>query len=649
MRPPIIQLRDSLDPQILGGGDGLKIAFGISWDDTKKGSVAAALLCALLALTLVTPAQMQASATAANDLVSVIVRELPGAGDQAEEAVAELNGSVGMHIDLIDGFVAELPRAALPLLEQAPTVRSVSLDRPIKMLQTAWDPATDSGSWSNVAASVKARDFYQDGFRGQGVDIAMIDTGALPVDGLQGPKVYLGPDLTQEGLNPYLHGLDTYGHGTHIAGIIAGKANSTGTLTKESSAGFHGIAPDSRLVSVKVAGSSGATDVSQVIAAIDWVVKNRNANGLNIKVLNLSFGTDSTQDYRVDPLSFAAEAAWHSGITVVVAAGNQGFGDTRLNNPAINPYVIAVGASDTKGTYDTADDVVPDWSARGDGTRNPDLVAPGKSSVSLRAPGATVDNENPSARVADKFFRGSGTSQAAAVVSGAAALVINQRPGITPDQVKALLKGTARPLPVADPVSQGAGTLDLKNAARTATPTAVQTWARSNGLGSLDASRGSLHLERDGVVLSGEQDIFGQPWDGAAWANGSGWSGSGWSGSGWSGSGWSGSGWSGSGWSDMYWAGSGWSGSGWSGSGWSGSGWSGSGWSGSGWSGSGWSGSGWSGSGWSGSGWSGSGWSGSGWSGSGWSGSGWSGSGWSGSGWSGSGWSGSGWSGSGWS
>jgi subtilisin family serine protease len=629
----------------------VRIAFGISWNDTKKGQLVSALLCSFLVLTLASPTQMQASATAASELVSIIVREAPGSGSAAEQAVAELNGSVGLQLDVIDGFVAELPRAALPLLEQNDDVLSVSINRPVKMLSTSttFDARTDRGSWSNVAAAVKAKDYWQDGFRGQGVDIALIDTGVVPVDGLQGPKVYLGPDLTMEGLNPHLHGLDTYGHGTHMAGIIAGKANGTPTVTRENPDYFHGIAPDARLVSVKVAGASGATDVSQIIAAIDWVIKNRNKNGLNIKVLNLSFGTDSTQDYRVDPMSYAAEAAWHAGITVVAAAGNHGFGDTRLNNPAYNPYLIAVGASDTNGTYDTDDDIVPEWSARGDGTRNPDFVAPGKSSVSLRAPGSTIDNEFPGGRASDKYFRGSGTSQAAAVVAGAAALVVNERPGITPDQVKALLKGTARHLPIADPVRQGAGSLDLKTARRTTTPAAVQTWDRSTGLGSLDAARGSLRIERDGVVLTGEQDIFGQAWDGAAWANGTGWSGTGWSGTGWSGTGWSGTGWSGTGWSDMFWNGTGWSGTGWSGTGWSGTGWSGTGWSGTGWSGTGWSGTGWSGTGWSGTGWSGTGWSGTGWSGTGWSGTGWSGTGWSGTGWSGTGWSGTGWSGTGWS
>ena len=162
------------------------------------------------------------------------------------------------------------------------------------------------------------------------------------------------------------------------------------------------------------------TDVSQVLAAIDWVVQHRQDHGLNIRVLNLAFGTDGAQDYRLDPLAFAVEVAWRKGIAVVVAAGNGGAAAGRLNNPAYDPFVIAVGAVDGNGTSTMADDVVPSWSSSGDGVRNPDLVAPGKSLVSLRVPGSHIDRTfGATARVGKtRFFRGTGTSQAAAFVSG---------------------------------------------------------------------------------------------------------------------------------------------------------------------------------------------------------------------------------------
>jgi serine protease AprX len=262
---------------------------------------------------------------------------------------------------------------------------------------------------------------WQKGWTGKGVDVALIDSGVAPVEGLA-MNVINGPDLSFESQASNLTDIDTYGHGTHLAGLIAGRDSSIrpGREDEDVDNAFVGAAPGARIVSVKVAASDGATDVSQVIAAIDWVVEHRNTEGLNIRVLNLSFGTDSTQDYRLDPLAYAAEVAWFHGIVVVVSAGNAGLSTTRLNDPAYDPYVIAVGADDTKGTDDAKDDTIPSWESRGNSERSPDVVAPGKSIVSLRDPGSFVDTQNPTARLGgSRFFKGSGSSQAAAIVSGA--------------------------------------------------------------------------------------------------------------------------------------------------------------------------------------------------------------------------------------
>ena len=213
-----------------------------------------------------------------------------------------------------------------------------------------------------------------------------------------------------------------------MSSIIAGRDSATTGTGSGDSSNFVGMAPDARIVSIKVADAKGQTDVSQAIAAIDWVVQNRNKNGLNIRVLNMSFGTDGVQDYVLDPLAYAAEQAWHKGIVVVVAVGNEGFGTGKVNNPAYNPFLIAVGSNNANGTATTADDVVSAFSNDGDGTRNPDLVAPGERCVGLRSAGSYLDTTYPAARIGDRLFRGSGTSQAAAVVSGAAALLIQQRP-----------------------------------------------------------------------------------------------------------------------------------------------------------------------------------------------------------------------------
>ncbi|MCB9371696.1 MAG: S8 family serine peptidase [Microthrixaceae bacterium] len=223
-----------------------------------------------------------------------------------------------------------------------------------------------------------------------------------------------------------------------------------------------------------------------------------------------------------------------------MAAGNSG---GPLADPALDPYVLAVGAADLQDPRDRNDDVVAPFSAVGSPERGVDLVAPGVSVLGLRVPGSTIDVGNPAAVVADRFFRGSGTSQAAAVVAGAAAQLLSQRPELTPDQVKALLTGTARPL--ADPTApgQGAGLLDLRAALRAPTPNADQDHPVSTGTGSLELARGGEHLvAADGTTLEGEFDLQGAAWKPTVWAPlasaGAAWTGGIWNGNVWAGDGW---------------------------------------------------------------------------------------------------------------
>jgi subtilisin family serine protease len=486
---------------------------------------------------------------------------------------------------------------------------------------SGYDPASDMNSMYNTTQYVGATAFWDAGYTGAGVDVALIDTGVSPVEGLTTPgKVVNGPDLSFESQSDSLRYLDTNGHGTFMAGLIAGKDSTlTAPYSQAPASTYRGVAPDARIVSLKVGVADGGVDVSQVIAAIDWVVQHRRDNGLNIRVLNLSYGTNSTQPYEVDPLAFAVEQAWKQGIFVVAATGNSGYvaKTGTLTNPAYDPKIFAVGASDSMDTAAIADDTVPAFSSTGSNDRTPDVVAPGTHIVGLRVPGSYVDqNYAATGFVSDRFFRGSGTSASAAVASGEAALVIQQRPSITPNQLKKLFLASAQGLASLSTRRAGAGVVDMRTALTMPTYPAPAKWntiAWSTGTGSLESARGSDHLSADGIVLNGEQDIFGHPFSAPAMAvleaTGSSWSDGIWNGSTWSGSSWSESGWSGSSWSGMRWNGSTWSGSSWSGSSWSGMRWGGSSWSGSSWSGSSWSGSSWSGSSWSGSSWSESGWS----------------------------------------
>jgi serine protease AprX len=577
---------------------------GISWDDRKRRTVSA--MVAAVAVLLSTGA-LTTAVHASPHLVSVIVRAQPGEGAAADQQVTSLGGHIQQHISLINAVVAEVPADAVPELNASTAVAQVTLNAPVQLLGSSYglpgsqyNPVADVNSMYNIEQMDGAHAYWNAGYTGQGVGVALIDSGVSPVNGLSTPgKVVNGPDLSFESQYPSLEYLDTFGHGTHMAGIIAGRDSAATSVNSSDTTHFLGMAPNAQIVNVKVADATGQTDVSQVLAAIDWVVQHQNDNGMNIGVLNLSYGTDSPQSYVLDPLAYAAEQAWLHGIVVVVAAGNQGDDSNGLDDPAIDPYVIAVGASNTNNTTSVRYHFPAGFTSEGDGTRNPDLSAPGVHVVSLRDPGSFVDDQfGAGATVSNRFFLGSGTSQAAAVVSGAAALLLSQRPGLTPDQVKALLVGHTHSM--YGPTSlKGSGELNLGAVLNAATPNVTQTWPTSSGTGSLEASRGSQHVvDANGNALTGEQDIFGNAvstsvlasseanaaaWDGGTF-NGSSWSGSSWSGSSWSGASWSGASWSGASWSGASWSGASWSGASWSGASWSGASWSGASWSSSNWS-----------------------------------------------------------------
>ncbi len=424
---------------------------------------------------------------------------------------------------------------------------------------------------------------------GAGVGVAMIDTGVAPVPGLPPARLVNGPDLSFESQDADLRYLDTYGHGTHLAGIIVGNDTASGTV---------GLAPQAKLTSLKLGTATGAVDVTQVIAAVDWVVQHKDDDRNNpIRVLNLAYGSGGTPTAANDPLQFAVERAWLNGIVVVTSAGNAGNGSASLTNPAMDPYVISVGAAATKGTLTTADDDVSAFTNLAGTGKQPDLLAPGESIVSLRDPGSFIDVTYPGARVGETLFRGSGTSQAAAVTSAAVALLLQSRPTLTPDQVKSVLKqGTAL-------TAGKAGSLKLTElnltAALGATPpkTAAQYWKQSSGTGVLDGARGKSRVVDGSVSLSGERTIFGAfksapwavaamkrtAWSGGVWMGvrmaGDGWTGTSFASRTWAPATWSGGPWAGGSWIDPAWQGRFWAGRFWAAGSWQGRFWASEDWS----------------------------------------------------------------------
>jgi serine protease AprX len=430
----------------------------------------------------------------------------------------------------------------------------------------------DPGSLYTVEKAIDARavwgkkDKLGRNITGQGVGVAVLDSGVTRVPGLDGSgKVTYGPDLSVEG-NGTLADQDTFGHGTFMANIIAGRAatNPSKDLSSAPANVQLGVAPDASLLALKLATTDGGTDVSQVIAALDWVTQHPvMPDGTRVRVINLSYGTNSNQVYTADPLAAAAENAWKHGIVVVTSAGNDG-NTAPVTDPADDPYVLAVGAADSNDRIDgwSGDHAtVASFSAGGSGVRGPDLLAPGTSLVSSRDPGSYIDSNNPQGRVSgdtsNRLFRGSGTSQAAAVVSGAASLLLQAFPTLTPDQVKYALVSSADTLRSAPNSSvAGAGMIDLNGAFDVASQiafvdkfapalvaSAVQHFPASTGQGSLDAARGdSALVDADGNPITGEVDVQGQPWDPAAWwaatSTLTAWDGGSWLGETWTGDGW---------------------------------------------------------------------------------------------------------------
>ncbi len=421
----------------------------------------------------------------------------------------------------------------------------------------ASDAAVDRtpGSMYSVVDQINARQLWQAGVTGAGVNVAIIDTGVAPVPALTDPgKVVAAVDFSAERGDPALAGIDGYGHGTHLAGIIAGR-----------DADFLGVAPDAGIVSVKVGDRTGAVSAQQMLAAVDWVVAN--ADRLDIDVLTIAFDSGDPSTPGADPLAAALDRAWDAGIIVVTAAGNSGADANGLDSPASDPNLIAVGG------VEATDDgfAVPDWASSGDGARNPDLAAPGAHIRSLRAPGSVADVDHPEGFVDDARFLGSGSSQAAAVTSGAAALLLSAHPELSPDQLKRALVDSAAPVGASETIV-GAGVLDIA-AAFDAIPAEATSPAAA--------------------AAPGRTARVGEPsWNGSSWT-GSSWTGSSWTGSSWTGMSWTGSSWTGSSWTGSSWTGSSWTGSSWTGSSWTGSSWTGSSWTGSSWTGSSWTGSSW--------------------------------------------------------
>ncbi len=361
---------------------------------------------------------------------------------RARALVRRHHGRVTDRLPAINGLAIKLPARQARVLRGTKQVLNVTLDTRVR------STGVDGGSLATTyPRTVGADKLWAAGITGKGIGVAVIDSGlsgSLPdFKDADGSSRVTGNVIASSGAT---RPGDDVGHGTHVAGIIAG--NSFNRAASDPAHGAYvGIAPEANLVAIKVADNHGDSTIVDVIGALQFVVDHKRE--LNIRVVNLSVSSDTPASYLDDPLDAAVEFAWHSGIVVVVAAGNRGDAPDAVRYPPTNdPFVISVGATDEGGTADRGDDVTAAFSSRGltqDGVAKPEVLAPGAHIVAPMAMGSAFRKLCSECFVGGEYFRIGGTSMAAPVVAGAAALLLQARPDLNPDQVKALLTTRAGP------------------------------------------------------------------------------------------------------------------------------------------------------------------------------------------------------------
>ncbi len=524
----------------------------------RRAAAVAAVLAALVGTSL---ASVPAASASQGETVIVTANGLLS----PVTAVLGVGGTVLTQFHLINGVVASIPTTVESLLAALPGI-TVTPDASVSVQSTteSTGPHTPSDAFLTQTG---AGQLAAAGDTGQGVTVAVLDTGIDPLPDFAG-RLIGGVDLTNAN-NPYQ---DSFGHGTFVAGLIAGNGAS-------SNGQYSGEAPGANLVSIKVAGADGTTHLGTLISGLQWAVDHQSTYGIN--VLNISLGFQPTKSTVSNPLDQAVEAVWNAGITVVVSAGNAGPFNGTILSPGDDPLVITVGALDDMGGTSVSADEMNDFSSAGptspDGWIKPDLVTSGRSVVSLAAPDSTIYNNHPSARIGTANFVGSGTSFSAAITSGAAALVLAANPGLSPNQVKARLLANTSPGPVGNPFVDGHGALDALAAA-------------TSGPLSFNQSTAGLRPPEYGTTVSLSPTSPVNTWNTALWSGISpappgnwSWNGTGWNGSNWNGwvvvgRAWNDGGWNGAAWNGGNWAGSAWDGTAWSGSAWDGSAWNSSAW-----------------------------------------------------------------------
>jgi serine protease AprX len=425
-------------------------------------------------------AQTELTALAFEDpeqVVSVIVQKA-NQGSGVEMAATRLGGNITRRFGIIQAFAVEMTSGAALELAKAPGVRWVSLDAAVN--STACAKCVDTTKLVNAyIGAIRANQVWNSSayIQGKGIGIAVVDSGVNPNGDL----------YTQMGVNRQIADVtfnsdfnqsanDGYGHGTHVASIAGGDGSESGGQ-------YIGVAPMANIINVKVSNDDGSSKMTDVVEGLQWVLENKNT--YNIRVVNLSINSSVAESYKTNPLDAAVEILWFNGIVVVVSAGNAGSG--AIYPPANDPFVITVGATDDKGTSAITDDTMATFSAFGkaeNGAVKPDLVAPGKN-ITARIVNLNmgIAGAHPANVVGNQYFRMSGTSMAAPMVSGAVALLLQDEPTLTPDQVKYRLLTTANKTWAGYTAAKaGAGYLDIYAAVNGTSTNSANTGIKASSL-----------------------------------------------------------------------------------------------------------------------------------------------------------------------
>lgn len=381
------------------------------------------------------PALVQAAA-GPEQQVHVIVQKTEATG-QVEDLVSALGGTVVKDLHIINAFAAELPASALLELAKSDGVRWVAPDAPLMTSDSDDDDDDDDDGQcgddledcppNHYLDTLGVRQVWEMGLNGRGIAVAVIDSG------INRDRDFLGRLRARRNFYSNRWNVnDSFGHGTHVAGIIGGSgADSDGLYT--------GIAPRVKLIGLKIGDEGGMAYESDAVEAMQWVLEHKDR--YNIRVVNLSINSTVEDSYHNSPLGAAAEILWFNSVVVVASAGNTSKDYNTINAaPASDPFIITVGAANEKGDSNPENDTVASFSPSGitrDFFTKPDIVAPGQGIVSVLSRRSDWDEEYPDRVVYDgQYFRLSGTSMSAPMVAGAVALLLQDEPDLTPDQVK---------------------------------------------------------------------------------------------------------------------------------------------------------------------------------------------------------------------